>query len=44
MELGGFLNALGAVTSWVVAHALLVIGVLVAAIILAYLVSGRGSR
>jgi hypothetical protein len=44
MDLGGFLNALGAATGWVVAHSLLVIGALVAAIILAYLVSGRGTR
>ena len=44
MDLGGFLDGLGAATAWIVAHRVLVIGGLVAAIVLAYLVSGRGAR
>src|SRR5579862_6851958 len=40
MDLAVFMNGLGSLTGWVVQHAQLLIGALVALIILAYLMSG----
>nr|MEA2799303.1 hypothetical protein [Phenylobacterium sp.] len=41
MDLGSFLQALGAAAGWVIAHGQILAGVIVALIILVYLVSRR---
>jgi hypothetical protein len=44
VDLAGLLNALAVATNFIIQHGQVLIAGLVAAIILAYLVSGRGSQ